>query len=91
MPKICQNFASTLHLWLPWNNKSRLCGCHGTTNPGFVVAMVQQNQALWLPWYNKTKLPTVSQILTKTEDFPLNQNLTRANSGIHVATCVICN
>jgi len=28
--------------------------------------------------------------MSKTKTYPLNQNLTRTNYGIHVATCVIC-
>jgi len=32
----------------------------------------------------------VSQIISKTKTFPLNQNLTCADYGIYVATCVLC-
>ena len=39
---------------------------------------------------NKSMLPNVSQLLTKTKTFKLNQSLTRADFGIYVATCVIC-
>ena len=35
-------------------------------------------------------VPRVSQIMSKTKTFPLNQNLTCANYGIYVATCVLC-
>ena len=35
-------------------------------------------------------LPNVSQLLTKTKTFKLNQSLTCADFGIYVATCVIC-
>ena len=34
--------------------------------------------------------PNVSQLLTKTKTFKLNQSLTCADFGIYVATCVIC-
>jgi len=39
---------------------------------------------------NKSMVPNVSQLLTKTETFKLNQSLTCADFGIYVATCVIC-
>ena len=39
---------------------------------------------------NKFMVPNVSQLLTKTKTFKLNQSLTCANFGIYVATCVIC-
>ena len=35
-------------------------------------------------------VPNVSQLLTKTKTFELNQSLTCADFGIYVATCVIC-
>ena len=35
-------------------------------------------------------VPRVSQIMSKTKTFPLNQKLTWADYGIYVATCVIC-
>ena len=35
-------------------------------------------------------VPNVSQLLTKTKTFKLNQSLTSADFGIYVATCVIC-
>ena len=35
-------------------------------------------------------VPDVSQLLTKTKTFKLNQSLTCADFGIYVATCVIC-
>jgi len=35
--------------------------------------------------------PIVSRMLAKDQTFPLNQNLTCANCGIDLATCVICN
>ena len=35
-------------------------------------------------------VPNVSQLLTKTKTFKLNQSLTCADFGIYVATCVIC-
>jgi len=35
-------------------------------------------------------VPNVSQLLTKTKTFKLNQSLTCANFGIDIATCVIC-
>ena len=35
-------------------------------------------------------VPNVSQLLTKTKTFKLNQSLTCAEFGIYVATCVIC-
>jgi len=35
-------------------------------------------------------LPPAAQILSKNKTFPLTQNLTCANYGIYVATCVIC-
>ena len=34
--------------------------------------------------------PNVSQLLTKTKTFKLNQSLTWADFGIYVVTCVIC-
>ena len=34
-------------------------------------------------------VPNVSQLLTKTETFKLNQSLTCADFGIYVATCVL--
>ena len=39
---------------------------------------------------NKSMVPTVSQLLTKTKTFKLNQSLTCADFGIYVATCAIC-
>jgi len=46
---------------------------------------------LWLLWKNNTStVPNVSQLLTKTKAFKLNQSLTCADFGIYVATCVIC-
>ena len=39
---------------------------------------------------NKSMVPNVSQLLTKTKTFKLNQTLTCADFGIYVATCVIC-
>ena len=39
---------------------------------------------------NKSMVPNVSQLLTKTKTFKLNQSLTCADFGIYVATCVIC-
>ena len=39
---------------------------------------------------NKSMVPNVSQLLTKTKTFQLNQSLTCADFGIYVATCVIC-
>jgi len=39
---------------------------------------------------NKSMPPNVSQLLTKTKTFKLNQSLTCADFGIYVATCVIC-
>ena len=35
-------------------------------------------------------VPNVSQLLTKTKTFKLNQILTCADFGIYVATCVKC-
>jgi len=35
-------------------------------------------------------VPTVSQILTKNETFPLNQNLKCTHYDKQVATCVMC-
>ena len=35
-------------------------------------------------------VPNVSQLLTKTKTFKLNQSLTCTDFGIYVATCVIC-
>ena len=35
-------------------------------------------------------VPRVPQIMSKTKTFPLNQNLTCANYGFYVATCVLC-
>jgi len=35
-------------------------------------------------------VPCVSQKMSKNKTFPLNQELTCANHGIYVATCVIC-
>ena len=35
-------------------------------------------------------MPSVSQIMSKTKIFPLNQNLTCAKYGICAVTCVIC-
>jgi len=40
--------------------------------------------------HNKSMVPCVSQVMSKTKTFPLNQNLTCANYGIDAATCVIC-
>jgi len=40
--------------------------------------------------HNKSMVPRVSQIMSKTKTFPLNQNLTCPNYGIYVATCVLC-
>ena len=37
-----------------------------------------------------TMVPNVSQFLTKTKTFKLNQSLPCADFGIYVATCVIC-
>ena len=46
---------------------------------------------LWLLWKNyNSMVPNVSQLLTKTKTFNLNQSLTCAGFGIFVATCVIC-
>ena len=39
---------------------------------------------------NKSMLSNVSQLLTKTKTFKLNQSLTCADFGIYVTTCVIC-
>ena len=39
---------------------------------------------------NKSMVPNVSQLLTKTKTFKLNQCLTCEDFGIYVATCVIC-
>ena len=39
---------------------------------------------------NKSMVPNVSQLLTKTKTFKLNQSLTCADFGIYVATCLIC-
>jgi len=39
---------------------------------------------------NKSMVPNVSQLLTKTKTFKLNQTLTCADFGIYVATCMIC-
>ena len=39
---------------------------------------------------NKSMVPNVSQLLTKTKTFKLNQSLTCADFDIYVATCVIC-
>jgi len=39
---------------------------------------------------NKSMVPNVSQLLTKTKTFKLNQSLTCADFGIYVTTCVIC-
>jgi len=42
--------------------------------------------------HNKSMVPCVSQVMTKiNKTFPLNQNLTCANCGSCVATCVIRN
>jgi len=38
---------------------------------------------------NKSMVPNVSQSLTKTKKFKLNQSLTCADFGIYVATCVM--
>ena len=38
---------------------------------------------------NKSTVSNVSQLLTKTKTFPLNQSLTCSDFGICVATCVI--
>jgi len=38
--------------------------------------------------HHKLVVPCVSQIISKTEIFPLNQNLTCANYGIYVAICM---
>ena len=35
-------------------------------------------------------VPNVSQLLTTTKTFKLNQSLTCADFGIYVATCVMC-
>jgi len=40
--------------------------------------------------HNKSTVPRVSQIKSKTKTFPLNQNLTCANYGIYIATCLLC-
>jgi len=40
--------------------------------------------------HNKSMVPRVSQIMSKTKTFPLNHNLTCADYGIYVATCVPC-
>jgi len=46
---------------------------------------------MWLLWKNnKSMVPNVSQLLTKTKTFKLNQSLTCADFGIYVATSVIC-
>jgi len=47
----------------------------------FVVAMEKNN---------KSMVPNVSQLLTKTKTFKLNQSLTCEDFGIYVVTCVIC-
>ena len=39
---------------------------------------------------NKSMVPNVSQLLTKTKTFKLNQSLTCADFGMYVAACVIC-
>ena len=39
---------------------------------------------------NKSMVANVSQVLTKTKTFKLNQSLTCTDFGIYVATCVIC-
>ena len=39
---------------------------------------------------NKSMLSNVSQLLTKTKTFKLNQSLTCADFGIYVTTCVVC-
>ena len=38
----------------------------------------------------KSMAPNVSQLLTKTKTFKLNQSLNCADFGIYIATCVIC-
>jgi len=40
--------------------------------------------------HSKSMVLRVSQIMSKTKTFLLNQNLTCANYGIHVATSVLC-
>lgn len=40
--------------------------------------------------YNKAMASDVSQIMSKTKTLPLSQNLTCANYGICLATCVLC-
>jgi len=42
--------------------------------------------------HNKSMVPCVSEIMIKKKknNFPLNQNMTCANCGSYVATCVIC-
>jgi len=40
--------------------------------------------------HNKSMVPCVSHVMSKNKTFPLNHNLTCANCGIYVATCVIC-
>jgi len=40
--------------------------------------------------HNKSMVPRVSQIMSKTKTFQLNQNLTCANYCIYVATYVLC-
>ena len=40
--------------------------------------------------HHESMAPCVSQIMTKTKTFPLDQNLTCANYVSYVATCVIC-
>jgi len=40
--------------------------------------------------HDKSMVPRVSQTMSKTETFPLNQNLTCGNYGIYVATFVLC-
>jgi len=39
---------------------------------------------------NRSMVRNVSQLLTKTKTFKLNQSLAFADFGIYVATCVIC-
>ena len=40
--------------------------------------------------HDKSMVPRVSQTMSKTETFPLNQNLTCRNYGIYVVTFVLC-
>ena len=81
----------TYHNWTKANELQRLCFKQDTkANQRCLKAMWALRTCCCFGKNNKSMVTIVSQLLTKTKTFKLNQSLTCADFGIDVATCVMC-